>query len=87
MRLKFYEGDNPLTAIYVARECGIVEPDQTVLLGVVSSCPTNPDLKGLEWKNMEPLKQKRNGGGNLLRRVSSIINIQKFSKIIQNDNL
>ena len=71
-------GDNPLTAIYVARECGIVDPNQTVLLALVQNDENNPEVKRLYWKNMEPLKNKFQDQAQ--RRISSVIDIKRFSE-------
>jgi len=46
-------GDNPLTAIFVAKECGIVNSDQTVILGTLKPLEEEKKIREIEWKIIE----------------------------------
>jgi len=49
-------GDNPLTAIFIARQCGILEASRKVMLGVLHTSEEDSSVKHLEWQAIEPSK-------------------------------
>lgn len=46
-------GDNVLTAISVARKCGIINPTHRVVLGTLQDHPGFPDKKKIGWEDLE----------------------------------
>lgn len=46
-------GDNPLTAIFVAKECGIVNNYQRVVLGTLKAGDPDKKIREIEWKIIE----------------------------------
>lgn len=49
-------GDNPLTAIFIARTCNILDGNRKVMLGVVHTSEEDSSVKQLEWQCIEPCK-------------------------------
>jgi len=53
-------GDNPLTAIFVARDCAIVEKNHKVILGTMITSDEDSNTKKLEWKFIERMQADDN---------------------------
>ena len=64
-------GDNALTAISVARECGIVKPSYRVLLGTLEDDPAVLGRKKIIWENLE-FPERRSVDSLVLENIDSL---------------
>jgi len=74
-------GDNPLTAICVARECGLVHPDQKVVLGIGIKEDHQSEVtvqwSDVEFSSFKPISTSFSRNQSFYGETSSMIDIEK----------